>query len=175
MKDEAETRSIFFKTKKYLVFPASGVILNRSTEQDESFYNSSGYKVITIGKFYNKTIITGVHRLLMELYLGRKLLKSEVVNHRNHRRDQNCILNLELVSQNQNNQYRRKFKNNITSFKGVSKCRNKFRASICFEKTKYSLGCFATAEEGARAYDLKARELNKEKGAKFLLNFPEEI
>ena len=58
---------------------------------------------------------------------------------------------------------------NTSGFKGVWRDGNTWRAAIYRDKIKYKIGAFDTAEEAARAYDAKAKELNGEFAN---LNFP---
>jgi hypothetical protein len=60
--------------------------------------------------------------------------------------------------------------NKSSGYRGVSKCHRRFKAIICSHGNTVYLGRFATAEEAARAYDAKARELH---GDFATLNFPE--
>ncbi len=59
-----------------------------------------------------------------------------------------------------------------TGYRGVTKAGNIFLARIWSKGKAYYLGSFPTAEEAARAYDAKARELHKEFA---MVNFPDEV
>lgn len=60
------------------------------------WYNHSGYKVITVdcNRMYE-------HRYIVEQYLGRKLLKDEVIHHINGNKSDNRIENLQIMSAKQ--------------------------------------------------------------------------
>jgi hypothetical protein len=94
------------------------------------------------------------------------------INHINHQRDDDQITNLELVTCQQNNVYRRKGKNNTSGYKGVSwdKNANKYRAYIYLDNKKIHLGMFDCPIKAARAYDDAAR---KHYGKYAILNFPD--
>ncbi len=57
-----------------------------------------------------------------------------------------------------------------SGYRGVRRHGRRYVARITWERKTHNLGTFPTAEEAARAYDAKARELH---GTYALLNFPE--
>jgi hypothetical protein len=67
--------------------------------------------------------------------------------------------NLRICTSAQNNMNRRK-QPNVSGYKGVHKTRgNKWIAHITFNRKMRHIGQFSTAEEAAKAYDKKAKEL----------------
>lgn len=95
------------------------------------------------------------------------------VNHINHNTSDDKITNLELVTCQQNNTYRRKHKNNTSGFKGVyyHKGNRRYGSQIYLNHKKIHVGYYDTAEEAALAYDEAAR---KHYGQYAILNFPDE-
>jgi hypothetical protein len=88
--------------------------------------------------------------------------------------------NLRICTHTENICNRGAHKNNRSGYKGVTRrktrhgrwaIKNPYWARIYYEKKEYSIGYYPTAEEAARAYDAKAKELH---GEFAYLNFPDE-
>ena len=101
-----------------------------------------------------------------------------VVDHINGNSLDNRKLNIRLCTKQQNLMNKRKYKNNITGFKGVRKEERKhkdgstyicFRARFIKNKKEYTSSTYFTLEEAARAYDEMAKEYFGEFAC---LNFP---
>lgn len=106
---------------------------------------------------FNKKVYL-VHRLVWVLHFG-EIPQGMFIDHINGRRDDNRICNLRLVTPEQNQFNRGKYKTSRSIYKGVHPQKNKFRAEIICKKKCFRLGSFVTAELAALAYNVKAIEL----------------
>lgn len=124
-------------------------------------------RVVTTFRVGGKTRYTMMHRLIMNAPPGQRVDHKDR-NTRNNRREN---LRFCSASQNQFNQGPR----SNTGYKGVTKvkaaCRRPFQAVIAVDRKDHYLGCYYTAEDAARAYDIAAKLLH---GEFAYLNFPEE-
>ncbi len=128
------------------------------------------YYAMTKVKRNGKWTTMKMHRLLCGLQPNDGIQ----VDHINHNGLDNRRHNLRVSTHAQNQHNARPSRKNKTGFKGV--CvdphqRSKpFKSEIRTGVQRFHLGYFATAEDAARAYDAKARELF---GEYAFLNFPQ--
>jgi len=108
-----------------------------------------------------------IHRLIVDVPQGL------VVDHKNHNGLDNRKSNLRVCTPAENARNRRLAKKTASGYKGVRRngSDNCWQARIRIGKKLRNIGCFATAEEAALAYDAKALELFGEYAH---LNFPDE-
>lgn len=94
-----------------------------------------------------------MHRLITKCPRGKE------VDHINKNKLDNRKENLRICSRSENNSNRNVFCNNKSGYKGVDLWYGKYRAQIKKDGKKTHLGLFSAAEDAARAYDKKAKEL----------------
>ena len=115
-----------------------------------------------------------VHKMILERKLGRKLLPTEVTDHRMGNTLDNRRSELRVATRQQSAQNRGVCVNNKCGYKGVHFVLNsgkpKYQAQIGIDGKLKTIGCFDTPEEAARAYD---REARKHFGEFARPNFPE--
>lgn len=116
-----------------------------------------------------------VHRVCYELCVGA-IPEGSKIDHVDRSPSNNRISNLRLASTAQNAMNKCHSSGSVSGFKGVSWKIDHAKWRACIEKQSAGkrisihIGYFATAEDAARAYDAKAKELF---GEFALLNFPQ--
>lgn len=156
---------------------------------DEDYQKINQYKWWTFKSKYNNNFyasakIDGKDVLMHRYILGLEDPKIQI-DHKNRNALDNTRENLRIVSNQENSFNRGKNKNNKSGYKGVWFARygyNYYKGKKTrYENTKpwiagikhngknKTIGYFATAEEAAKAYDIKAKELF---GDFCYLNFP---
>ena len=91
-----------------------------------------------------------MHRVILER-MGQSGFR--VTDHINRNGLDNQRKNLRPATYQQNAYNRGKPRNNTLTFKGIRKCRDKWRAVIQVKGHKISLGIYPTKIEASRAYD----------------------
>lgn len=81
----------------------------------------------------------------------------EFIDHINHIKDDNRYLNLRLATKNDNSRNAKMRVDNKCGYKGVSIDGTKYKAQICKNHKRITLGRFDTAEEAHAAYIAAAK------------------
>lgn len=163
--------SVRIKLKGYdiVVLPFEGKILGRlqkdgTRKEIFTHKNEKGYHLGSLESRRSRLVWIAVNG---PIPVGME------INHINHNPSDDRITNLELVTRQQNAQYKRKPKNNKSGYKGVSwhKGARKYIACIRFDSRRIHLGYFDCPTEAAHAYDEAARNYHDNFA---VLNFPEQ-
>lgn len=156
--------------------PETGLFTRKVTTSNSAIRGSiAGYNSLgSSGNRYCEILYNGTrykaHNLAW-LYMVGTFPKREI-DHINRVKYDNRWANLREATRSQNTANSTNSRNK-SGYKGVSleTKTGKFKAEICCSYKKYTLGRFNTAEDAARAYDVKAKELFKEFA---VLNFKED-
>lgn len=114
----------------------------------------------------------GINRKIISIYkfLYPDCPPGMVIDHINGNRLDNRSCNLRFCSKMNNSRNQKKRVDSRVQYKGVTYRRNRYEARIGINYKRINIGSYKTAEEAARAYDIKAKELHGEFAR---LNFPE--
>jgi hypothetical protein len=117
------------------------------------YYNPEGY-AMTRKTIEGKRTTIWMHRLIMDANPGQK------VDHRDGNGLNNQRANLRFATAANNMQNRRKRKDALSRYKGVTQLASgRWHAQIHHERKTYHIGTFDFEEDAARAYDERAAEL----------------
>lgn len=103
-----------------------------------------------------------MHKQILERVLGRTLLSSEQVDHKDRNGLNNIRSNLRLSSPAQNQQNQKRHKDNTSGYKGVRFSKDKWMARISVNGTRIYLGVFDTPELAHKAYCEAAKKYHGE-------------
>ena len=112
-----------------------------------------------------KSITCSLHNLVANEFLEKPDNDNYyVVDHIDHDRTSNKLLNLRYATLSQNgfNKAKGTLRQYASLYKGVNKSMGRWRAEVAFQGQKYHLGRFDTEEAAARAYNNKALEIGGE-------------
>jgi hypothetical protein len=144
------------ETPRHFVNPYTGKIYNKQSKRFCGAKDKDDYLLFKLdGKMYKN------HRFIYEQHYNVKLTPQQQINHINHKRADNRIDNLEVVSGQQNSQWRNKQKNNTSGYKGVYLTSNKWAAKIKYNNKSIHIGYFDNIEDARHAYNTKAKYLNE--------------
>lgn len=95
-----------------------------------------------------------IHTLMGETFMNHKYdsgLKM-IVDHRNNIKTDNCLFNLQIISQRENSVKDANKENHTSKYVGVCYIKNKYRATIRIGKYRFNLGSFDNEEDAAKTY-----------------------
>jgi hypothetical protein len=142
------SRTVFLKGKH--PFISKEKILKTSID-NSNYYNVNLYEK---GKIKTRT----VHQLVAIAFLNHKPCGFKlVVNHKDFNKLNNCVENLEIVTQRENSN--KKHLKRSSQYTGVYwyKERKKWRSMICINNKNKHLGYFETELEAQQAYQNKLK------------------
>ncbi len=148
-----------------VVYPLDGKIYSKKTNKFlKGSASKKGYTYLSSGK---RKI--SFHRIIYESFHNVKLQPHQQINHINHNPKDNCITNLELVTNQENSQWTRP---RTGIYKGVqwNQTHNKWRAELKYNGENNFLGYYNTEIDAGKAYNDFALYLNQTYDCKYLLN-----
>jgi len=150
--------------KKFHYNPETGVFTYKFTPRCQSKVKEGDIAGYVRGGKYLVISIDGIkyyaHRLAwLYVYGGWPV---NLIDHEDTNKLNNSLRNLRPATQSTNKANAPKPKSNTSGFKGVVKCKNRWKAQITYQQQVMYLGLFETKEKAHAAYLEKARELHGE-------------
>jgi len=147
----------------YYVDTDDGRIFRKGGKEVKYVSDKDGYLLFSCKGKWTRT-----HRFIYETANDIKLERTQFINHIDFDVTNNKISNLEVVTNQQNQQWRRESKNNTSGCKGVSfiKSRKKWQVSINIDKKPVFGGYFVNFEDAVNHRSQLEDRLNKD-GHKF--------
>ena len=135
----------------YRVSNLGNVMNSRTRKVLKKSESNKGYWTIGLWR-NNKRKCFQIHRLIAIAFLCN-LTKKQCVDHINHDRKDNNLLNLRWSTMQENNQNKSLSKNNTSGSIGVSwnSQNHKYQSYIMFNRKKKSLGYYLSLEEAVAA------------------------
>lgn len=120
--------------------------------------NKTQYAVKSISTPSNKRHSLRMHRVILSRMLGRDLLRSEIVDHKNRNGLDNRRENLRLTNRTGNARNVGIRKDSTSGYKGVSWCRREERwmVNIAVNSKGIYVGRFINIHDATRAYNVAA-------------------
>ena len=145
------------------IYYESGNIKSKKSNENMEYTDKDGYIII------NKKDDNGLfkrykaHRYIYENYNNIKLTPNQIINHIDHNRTNNSILNLEIVTSQENSQWHRDINPHF------DKNKQKYQSRIVHPITKKNIfiGYFDDKKDAINAYYKFAEELNIKYNSKF--------
>ena len=125
---------------------------------------------VTTGGYAKMT--AGGKLLMHRLLLPETEITDRHVHHLNENTLDNRRENLQPLTYVEHSTTHKRSSRNTSGYKGVSffRCRDKWKAALMYDGVTYWLGLHETAEQAARTYDAKVKEIG---GNRSYLNFPD--
>lgn len=118
-----------------------------------------GKPAFVLVSIYAKSIL--VHRIIWEMHNGT-IPAGMQIDHIDMDVFNNRIENLRLATTSQNKANNKKYANNTSGFKGVSRDRTRWKAVIGYGGKRIRLGHYSTPEEAHMAYCVAAKKFQGE-------------
>ena len=116
--------------------------------------SNSGYLIVSINSSY-----FFAHRIVWQMFKGNI---PELIDHIDGNKENNMLSNLREATKQSNSANRNLNSNSSTGYRGVTKIKSRYRATIGFKGTRYDLGMFDTALDAHLTYESKSKELRKD-------------